>query len=236
MRRLLLATSLLLAAPAASQTTYPDPPLFFVTSNVAVEGGMAEVRIIRGSPSSVASSFHITANDSSMMASAMWPADYPTKIDYTVTIQPGQMIGSVLIPLTHHAGNFVDTKIIAIQVTPTSNAEVDRIETPLYVNDAEAWRSDVWKPAPAIVKGGFAQLKVDSDGYPKSEGCCGTVDYTNIYPWGGASEVFRVLDSGYGARSNRKVWHVVKLNNTSRDAWFYEDDLRAVQPAPGIVI
>jgi hypothetical protein len=234
MRRLIAALLLATSAPAAAQT-YPDPPLFFMPTNIAVEGNQAEVRIIRGSPSSAPSTFHITANDSSMLATAMWPADYPTKIDITLTIQPGEMIGKAMIPLSYH-NNFVDTKIIALRIEPTSNAEVDRIEVPLEVIDADRSHMDVWQPAPAITKDGFVQLRIDEFGAPKSEGCCGTVDYTNIYPWGATGEVFRVIDSGYSAVKNRKVWHVVKLNNSSRDSWFYEDDLKPVQPAPGVVI
>jgi hypothetical protein len=236
MRRLITALLLASAAPAASQTTYPDPPLFFTPSNVAVEtAGVAEVRIIRGSPSSLPSVFHITTDDFSMISTAIWPADYPTKVDITVTIQPGQMIGTAMIPLTHH-DNFVDTKIIAVKIEPVSNAEIDRIIVPLFVIDGDKSHMDVWQPAAAIQPQGFVQLRVDSDGYPKSEGCCGTIDYTNVYPWGATGEVFRVIDSGYSNKTNRKVWHVVKLNRTTRDAWFYEDDLRAVQPAPGVVI
>jgi hypothetical protein len=235
MRRLLLAACLLAAAPAAAQT-YPDPPLFFTPSNVAVEtAGIAEVRIIRGSPSTFPSVFHVTTDDFSMISTAIWPADYPTKVDITVTIQPGQMIGTAMIPLTHH-DNFVDTKIIAVKIEPVSNAEIDRTIVPLFVIDGDKSHMDVWQPAPAIVKDGFVQLRIDAFGAPKSEGCCGTVDYTNIYPWGSTGEVFRVIDSGYSNVTNRKVWHVVKLNRVTRDAWFYEDDLKPVQPAPGVVI
>jgi hypothetical protein len=234
--RLLIASLLLaVAAPAASQT-YPDPPKFFIPTNVAVESSkIAEVRIIRASPSSLPSVFHVTTDDFSMISTAIWPADYPTKVDITVTIQPGQMIGTAMIPLRYWP-NFSDTKVIAVKVEPVSNAEVDRITVPLIVFDGDQSHVDVWQPAPAIVKNGFVQLKVDDNGWPKSEGCCGTIDYTNLYPSGVAGEVFRVIDSGYGARSNRKVWHVVKLNNTSRDSWFYEDDLRPVQPKTGVVI
>jgi hypothetical protein len=170
-----------------------------------------------------------------MMSTAIWPADITSKVDITVTIQPGQMIGTAMIPLTHH-DNFVDTKIIAVKIEPVSNAEIDRITVPLFVIDGDRSHMDAWQPAPAIVKDGFVQLRIDAFGAPKSEGCCGTVDYTNVYPWGATGEVFRVIDSGYSAKTNRKVWHVVKLNRVTRDAWFYEDDLKAVQPAPGVVI
>lgn len=237
MRRLIAALLVATAAPAASQT-YPNPPLFFAPTNVAVESaGVAEVRIVRGSPSTLPSVFHITTDDFSMLSTAIWPADYPTKVDITVTIQPGEMIGRAMIPLRYWS-NFSDTKVIAVKIEPVSNAEIDRITVPLIVFDGDRSHVDVWQPAPAIVKNGFVQLRVDDFGAPKIETYFGDkpVNYTNVYPWGVAGEVFRVIDSGYSAVSNRKVWHVVKLNRTPRDAWFYEDDLKPVQPAPGVVI
>jgi hypothetical protein len=233
MRRLIAALFVALAAPATSQTV---PPAFYAPTNTAVESsGVAAVRIVRASPSTLPSTFHITTDDFSMMSTAIWPADYPTKVDVTLTIQPGQMIGTAMIPLRYWP-NFSDTKVVAVRIEPVDNASIDRTEVPLIIFDGDRSHIDVWQPAPAIVKNGFVQLRIDDFGAPKSEGCCGTVDYTNVYPWGVAGEVFRVIDSGYGARSNRKVWHVVKLNRTPRDAWFYEDDLSPVQPAPGVVI
>lgn len=220
--------------PAPTPTsTYPAIPVFYAPTDAAVEtNGVAEVRIVRGSPSATASVFHVTTDDVSMISTAIWPADFPDKVDITVTIQPGQMIGSAMIPLIHH-NSFQDTKVIAIEIDPVSNATIDRNLVPLVVYDGDRSHIDAWKPAPAIVPQGYVQLKVDSDGFPKIETYLGSYkpDYSNLYPYGVAGEVFRVIDSGYAAVSNRKVWHVTKFNRFPRDAWFYEDDLRPVLPA-----
>lgn len=229
MKRLLAALSLALAAPAASQTT---PPLFYAPTNVAVEhDGMAEVRIIRATASSAPSTFHITTDDASVSSTAIWPADIKTKVDITVTIQPGQVIATAMIPLAYH-NSFQDTKEAIVSIQPVSNAQIDRTVVPLVIYDGNISHTDAWKPAPVLVENGFAQLRADDNGWPKSDGCCGApIDYTNLYPSVVAGEVVRLIGTGYAYKSNRKVWHVVKLNNSTKDAWVYEDELLPVQAA-----
>jgi hypothetical protein len=227
MRRMIAALLAALAAPAASQTV---PPAFYAPTNVAVESsGVAEVRIVRGSPSASPSVFHVTTNDFSIHATAIWPADITSKVDITVTIQPGQLVATAMIPLAYH-DSFQDTKQAIVRIEPVSNASIDRTEVPLVIFDGDKSHTDAWKPAATFVKNGFVRLRADSDGYPKIETYFGTwkPDYSNLYPVGVAGEVFRVIDSGYAAVSGRKVWHVVKLNNVTHDLWFYEDDLQPV--------
>lgn len=225
-----LAALLLLAAtPLAAQSV----PAFYAPTNVAVEtSGQAEIRIVRGpgSDNGQPSTFTVKTNDFSIDATAIWPADYPTQnFSQTVTIPSGQNFAYITLPLTYH-NSFQDTKVIILDIEPVTNATIDRNEVPIVVYDGDVSHMDAWIAAPGSVQsGGFAMLRHDACGYPKLDGATFPApNYAGMYPCAVAGEVVYATGSGYTPDGTRQTWHVRKLNDISRDAWFYADDLAPV--------